>query len=71
MVKIPNNRGPNNFIKIESYEQFQEIVLLEKNGKKKKKNNERKFAKSYKEIEMCLVEFWAPFAETCIYVKKS
>ena len=51
-----------------------------KNRKLEKKQNKRSSKKtkkkqktgaSYKELDMSFVEFWAPFAESCIYVPLS
>lgn len=68
LFKIPTNRGPNNFVKIKDYDHFKDYVLMEGRGRRRKDKG-RRVKNNYKEVEMCFVEFWAPFAESCVYVR--
>lgn len=67
---MPVHRGPNNFIKINSHEEFKQLVEGITDGKSKYGKADLKEIErlSYSEIDMCFVEFYAPFADTCLYV---
>ena len=73
-MKMPVHRGPHRFTKINSKEEFDRIVLArDQDGKKIQNSKNSKNPKNgtqipYKELDMAIVEFWAPFANTCLYV---
>lgn len=63
--KQPKYSGPSKMIKINSEQQFEDLVLKEHKSAKKLRAGEEK---GYEHMNMWLVEFYADWADSCIYV---
>lgn len=63
--KQPKYSGPTKIIKINSVQQFEELVLKEHKSAKKLRPGEEK---GYEHMNMWLVEFYVDWADSCIYV---
>lgn len=67
MFRFPVQRGKHRFIKINTEDEFDRLVLgFGQTGNKKHLGKQ----KAYEQMDMAFVEFYAPFAETCRYTRQ-